>query len=307
MRRFDKTAMTLPRRILPETTYFVFRRCTQRQFFLKPSPIVNQVFLYCLAVAAAITNVEVHAFIVMSNHWHAVLTDHDGRLPEFMEWLHKFVAKCLNVDLGRWENFWSNDRYSAIQLNDKADVLDKITYTLANPVNAGLVSRSRDWPGLRITPEHFTSGPIRIKRPSIFFRPNGKMPRRTCLDISVPPAFSGMSPRQFSNLIAIELHKREKLALQKLSEKGRHIMGRKKILAQSPNDSPSSNEQHRKLIPRVAAKNKWRRIEAVRRDKAFYNAYREAWRIFKTGDFDVVFPLGTYRLRQLAGDALDTS
>jgi len=61
--------MSRPRQIVPGATVFVTRRCTQRQFLLKPSRLVNQVFLYCLAYAAARHGILVHAFIVMSNHF----------------------------------------------------------------------------------------------------------------------------------------------------------------------------------------------------------------------------------------------
>ena len=41
----------MPRQILPGSTYLITRRCTQRQFLLKPSPLTNQVIAYCYAIA----------------------------------------------------------------------------------------------------------------------------------------------------------------------------------------------------------------------------------------------------------------
>jgi hypothetical protein len=38
-------------------------------FFLRPSALTNQIVTYCLALAAHVANVEVHAVCVMSNHW----------------------------------------------------------------------------------------------------------------------------------------------------------------------------------------------------------------------------------------------
>ena len=60
--------MTLPRRVLPGDTCLVTRRCTQRQFLLKPSEAVREVFLFCLAHAAARYDVQVHACLVLSDH-----------------------------------------------------------------------------------------------------------------------------------------------------------------------------------------------------------------------------------------------
>jgi hypothetical protein len=59
--------MTAPRQILPGRIYLVTRRCLLRHFFLRPGPVVNQVFAYVLALAAQRYGVQVHAFCVLSN------------------------------------------------------------------------------------------------------------------------------------------------------------------------------------------------------------------------------------------------
>jgi putative transposase len=43
--------MPLPREVLPGRTYMITRRCTQRQFLLRPDSATNNAFMYCLAVA----------------------------------------------------------------------------------------------------------------------------------------------------------------------------------------------------------------------------------------------------------------
>jgi hypothetical protein len=44
--------MTQPREVLSGQFYLLTRRCTQRQFLLRPDPETNNAFPYCLAVAA---------------------------------------------------------------------------------------------------------------------------------------------------------------------------------------------------------------------------------------------------------------
>ena len=51
----------------------VTRRCAQGQFLLRPSALVNQVFLYCMACAVECSSVQVVAFVALSNHWHAIV------------------------------------------------------------------------------------------------------------------------------------------------------------------------------------------------------------------------------------------
>ncbi len=65
-------------------------------------------------------------------------------------------------------------------------------------------------------------------------------------------------------------------------------------MAQDPFDSPRSHAPRRKISPRVAAKNKWRRIEALARNKQWLADYREAMRQYNAGNRDAVFPYGTY-------------
>jgi hypothetical protein len=52
------------------------------------------------------------------------------------------------------------------------------------------------------------------------------------------------------------------------------------------------------LSPRVAARSKWSRIEALLRNRAFRDAYTAARASFASGIRDVIFPAGTYWLRR---------
>ena len=132
--------MTAPRQVLPGTTYLVTRRCSERRLFLRPSALTNGIFLYVLAVAARRHRVLVHAFCVLSNHYHLLVTDPDARLPAFMQYLDSLVARATNASLGRWEGFWSSAAsYSAVSHDSTDDIVRKAAYVIANPVSAGLV------------------------------------------------------------------------------------------------------------------------------------------------------------------------
>jgi putative transposase len=287
--------------IKPGSTFLLTRRITQRQFLLKPTFLTKMIFAFCLALAAIKTGVLIHAFCVMSNHWHAVVTDLEGRLPEFIEWVHKFVAKCMNAKLGRWENLWSSDHCSVVLLTDPADIINKIVYVDGNPVSAELVASAGQWPGLISRPSDYTAGPVMIDRPGIFFREDGTVPRQVPLELVVPPAFAEMSPQEFRQLVERELHTKENNIKRRLSREKRRVLDVRKILAQSEYDSPRTYAPHRGLNPRLAAIDPWRRLETIRRLKSFVIAYREAMEQFKAGVHDVVFPPGTYWMKRFGG------
>jgi len=286
--------MSLPRQILPGSTYLLSRRCTQRQFLLKPTKLTTQIFMYVLAVAAENTGVLLHAVCVLSNHWHAVVTDPEGRLPDFMCHVNKFVAKAVNASLGRWENLFATEQPSAVRLERPEDVIDKMLYTLLNPVDSCLVPHAEQWPGLR-----GFEGERNVERPVGYFRPDGSMPRRIKLKFE-PPPHAVEDPSFYASF-------KKRLALEgkqlraKNAKNRRKYLGYRNIMKQSVYDRPKSAEPRRDLSPRVACQHKWLRIEALCRVKEFIDAYREAYARWKMGIRDAVFPYGTYALSRLAG------
>ncbi len=288
--------MTVPRQVLPGTTYLVTRRCAQRQFLLKPSKVTNAVFLYLLAVAARRFGVEVHAFCVLSNHFHLVVTDPCAQLPAFHQFLDALLARALNASLGRWETFWAPNSYSAVTLTSPSDILDKAAYVLANPVAAGLVRAGRLWPGLWSAPEWIGGEALEVHRPKLFFDEKGVLPERASLRLTPPAGFT--SAEAFRDELAAALSERE--ARASLDTPGGFV-GVARVLAQKATGRPAPGEPRRALNPRVAAKDKWKRIEALGRLVTFIRSYRSAWAARRAGRPNVTFPLGTYLLRVLHG------
>ncbi len=289
--------MTAPRQVLPGTTYLVTRRGAQRQLLLTPSPSTNAIFLYVLALAAHRFGVLVHGFCVMSNHYHLVVTDPDARLPAFGQYLDSLVARAVNASLGRWESFWAPSSYSAVALSTPEDVLDKAAYVLANPVAAGLVRHAREWPGVWSPPEAIGGAAVPARRPETFFRKNGYLPESINLELSAPPGFD--SAEQFRVLLTDAVHAREAAH----GADARSFVGAARVRAQSPWARPNGGERRRTMNPRVAARDKWRRLETLSRLATFLGEYRQAWRVWTSGVRDVVFPAGTYAMRVAHGVA----
>ncbi len=287
--------MTAPRQILPGTTYLVTRRCSERRFFLRPSESTNAIFGYLLALAATRYDIRVHAYCVLSNHFHLVVTDPGARLPEFHRYLDGLVARAMNCALGRWESFWDPDSYSAVRLETSAAVLEKIVYVLANPVAAGLVRCGHEWPGLWSGPERMGGAPLVFERPSGFFRENGAMPDFATLQIDAPPGSE--SPASVREWLVRALREEEDRCAAQLATTGRSFLGPSRIVAQMPHARPAPDEARRNRSPRVAARNKWKRIEALFRLAEFAGEYRDALARWKAGVRDVVFPYGTWHMR----------
>jgi putative transposase len=292
--------MSLARPILSGTCYRVTRRCSQRRFLMRPDGDTTNAFLYCLAYAAARTGVGIVFFIACSNHWHSGIIDHQGRLPEFLECFHKFFAKHQNARFGRWENFWASEQTSVVQLVGPEDVLAKAAYAVSNPVKDNLVETASDWVGASSWPAHLDDRPLVAFRPRHYFRADGPMPEEIAFSLAQPPGFEQLGQAAFAELLQAKVRHVESLAAQRRAQTGTAVLGMRAVLEQRVGDRPKAREPRRRLSPRVACRNVWRRIEALMRNRQFLVAYRAARDLLAAG-VEAVFPAGCYWLRRFAG------
>lgn len=289
--------MTLPRRVLPNSTYLVTRRCLRRRFLLRPDRALNTLFLYCLAVAADRYGVAIHGFCVMSNHYHLVLTDMRGELPVFMGWLNSQLAKRIK-QLRAWDEVvWEpNVHYSAVELEGQAEVLDKIVYTLLNPVSAELVEQPADWPGAISTLPMLRRGKLEVKRPEARFRKT--LPELIALSLTPAPCFT--NEEQYLSALESLLDRRTRRLQGHRSKRGRRVLGRRHVL-QTPFSARSTTPKERfGRSPTFSAltRGAWQR--AVKRLRAFRAAYRRAYQAWRSGVSEVEFPAGTWWLTRCA-------
>ncbi|WP_052554962.1 transposase [Enhygromyxa salina] len=279
--------MTLPRPIVPGRTYLITRRCSERRFFLRPTSEITQIFEYALAHAAADHNIELHAFVAMSNHYHLVATDPDGNLPAFQRDLNSLLARAINRAIGRKQSVWDSDSYNAVHLLEPESVLEKMAYTILNPVRARLVGRAVDWQGATSVGMGWEQVRV-IRRPTKFFREERDMPKEVTLHLTPPP---DTNPVEVQSRIAEGIARGEHE-----SKADGPPLGMRKVLAQSHNSSPDSVEPFGALKPRFAARCAELRALAVSEYRRWVDSYRAALALFNQGQRDVEFPLGTYRM-----------
>jgi putative transposase len=286
------------RSVYERSFYMITRRCTQRQFLLRPDAETNNSFRYCLGEAALRYGIDVILPSAMSNHHHTVVFDRWGRINEFVEHFHKMFAKCQNAFRGRWENLWSSEPVCKVKAINQRDVLAKIVYAATNPVKDFLVDTVAHWPGVNGLFALLHDKPLHGTRPKHFFREEGVMPAEVTLRLVIPPELG--DPDEIRRILKERVAKVEKHFQQRRERSGRRVVGRSRILRQAWHESPTSVEPRRTLRPRIAAKNTWARIETLHRDRQFlrdYNAARKAWLVGEPA----IFPSGTYWLRRFAG------
>jgi hypothetical protein len=282
----------------------ITRRCSERRFFLRPDSETNNAFIYCLAVAAQKYGIEVIFTTTMSNHHHTGVVDVEGRLPDFLAHFHKLIAKHQNALRGRWENMWAVEQTSAVELVEPEDIFEKMVYAFANPVAAQLVEKARHWPGVSSLAATIADRALEARRPHTFFRPDGDMPASISLPLHLPATLAPISRAEFVSQLRQRIEEAEIEAAAARKRSGRRIVSRAAVRRQHWNDNPRSLESKRRLDPRVACKNTWRRIEALARNKTWLDAYRRARDSLLQGTA-TAFPPGTFWLRRYAGVSCD--
>ena len=293
--------MTVARAIVPGATYLITRRCVLRRFYLRPGHDTNRILRYCLARAARRTGVVVHAVCWMSNHGHLVVTDVDGRLPEFCEWLFRTIAQCIKGVHGIRENVWSDGSYSAVRLETEEAIVDKIAYVIANPVTAGLVRQARQWPGVVSRPSDLYGADHGGERPSEWFHES--QDESAQIMMSAPPCFEGRVD-VLVTAVRDMVAEREKLAAAELRRTGRRVVGAERVLEVDPFHAPSTVEVERVRNPVFAAVAAAARRAAVRALRDWRRAYADAWLQWRAGDHAAVFPHGTWWMRVFANAAV---
>lgn len=290
-------SMTTARPVIPGQFLFINRRCVQRQFLLRPDEETNNAFTYLLGEAAQRFGLDVILSQMMSNHHHTAAYDPHGNHVEFREHLHKLMAKSQNALRGRWESMWSNEEPCVVEIVSAEALLDKLVYIATNPVKDGLVDKVHHWPGPKFLTALLTGRPLRAQRPRHFFRDDGAMPDEIELELKLPEHFEGKA--EFLAELERRIADIEASCAAERMKSGRRVVGRRAVLRQSWRDSPTSHEPRRNLRPRVAERDKWLRIAALQRNKAWHEDYQHARLLWLAG-FDVEFPYGTYWLRRFA-------
>jgi putative transposase len=291
--------MTAPRQVIAGRTNILTRRCTQRQFLLRPDKRVEQLFLYCLAEAAQRFGVTLHGWIAMSNHEHVVARDNRGNFPEFVAHLNKMIAKALNSYWGRRENFWSSEQPSVVHLVQANDRFEKLIYTLVNPVAAHLVERAQDWPGATSLQQNLSGQSRTIKRPLGFFREDGPMPEEVTLRIERPEGFEDLTDEEWATRVMTAVRAAEQRAQAERRASNavqRRVVGRKAVLRARHTDTARRVESGRELEPHLACRNSERRRLELAELVRFRKTYSDARHRWCAGDRAALFPAGTYKI-----------
>ena len=294
--------MTRPRIVDPGATLALSRRTTRRHFLLHPDEAreMEQIYWYCLAHAANLHGVVVHAACLMSTHAHEVITDVRGVYPKFLETFHRNLAVCTK-SLRGWPEEVFNKRSSGVHALLTPDaVIESIAYLISNPVAAGAVRYAKDWPGAQTLPQHVGTRVIRVKRPTHYFdADHAKWPEELELRLEMPVALElDYGPELARQRIAERVRDKQHQAWNEAKRTGRSFVGPRRLLKVLHTRRAKSYEVFGSLNPQFAAAgHRGAARQAVTRLRAFKAQYQQALQKWMAGDRNACFPEGTWWMR----------
>lgn len=136
-----------PRRATGGLVYHVMNRGARRLPLFESDPDYRM-FLMVLREAQTRVPLRLLSYVLMPNHWHLVLwPDQDDQLSRFMAWATGTHARRWHLDhRSTGSGTIYQGRYKAIPVKDDFHFLIVCRYVERNPVAAGFVRRSTDWP-----------------------------------------------------------------------------------------------------------------------------------------------------------------
>jgi REP element-mobilizing transposase RayT len=275
--------MSRPLRFIPEHSLVeITTRTIQGRLLLTPSSELNDLVLGVIGKAQHTYGMTIHAFVVVSNHAHFLLSPTSAQqLARFMQFVNANMAK----EAGRlydWpERFWSR-RYRAIPVVDDRAAHARIRYQMSHGAKEGLVAAAGDWPGpnciaalthgdlLRGT-WHDRSAEYRARAAGKGIKP-GKF--TTIFDVKLMPlpcVLDRTADQQQAHYrrVAREI---DAAAHATNQEKGRTPLGVEKILAQNPHHRPKAPD--RSPAPLVHAYDDKKRDEYLHAYRVFVINFR---------------------------------
>jgi putative transposase len=105
----------------------------------------RRIFLDVLAGVQARYNWTVHAYCLMTNHYHLLVETPDANLAQGMRQLNGVYTQRFNRIYHRTGHVFQG-RYKAILVQKENYLLELARYVVLNPVRAGMVSTPGEWP-----------------------------------------------------------------------------------------------------------------------------------------------------------------
>lgn len=156
----------MPRRKLirqAQFPYHAYIRTSNKDWFNIPLYEVWEICFESLLKANQKVPVQIHAFVLMSNHYHMVLSTPDSNIDKFMECFNKDLSQKIKKHNGSINHKFAN-RYKWTIIDSTKYLYNIYRYLYQNPVRARLCEKCIDYPysSLRFSQKQFIQLKIEV-------------------------------------------------------------------------------------------------------------------------------------------------
>jgi len=296
----------------PQYTQLTTSRCCRSALWFVNNKELEERIHAFLAKYVEKYGVKLYAFRLVGNHYHLLADFPLSNSAHFHRDFNARVAESVRLLVSNYESgSLFERRYSSQALPTDEDRLDYFFYVVLQPVSSGQCTKISEYPG-RCS---FADAVGKKEREYKYFaygeyqtalanKPNTKRKnfwRSYKLKFERLPGFEALSSEGYEEFMHTELERRRVQAIRELlKEKPRLKFRTKAQLRQvRPGSRPRTTKTGTKR-PLVLTKSQ----EARKSFLGYYfntvGKYREVCEKYKEGDFEVIFPPGTYRPPGLA-------
>lgn len=127
-----------------EFPYHITARCINREWFNVPMDKVWKIFCEELTRSHDVHNLQIHSFVLMSNHFHLIASTPEANISQAM---HQFMYRSSKslTRLGNRINQTFAGRHYKCVLQEHSYFMNAYKYNYRNPVAAGLCSQVEEY------------------------------------------------------------------------------------------------------------------------------------------------------------------
>jgi putative transposase len=125
--------------------YHVTARTNNQAWFQLPMTKVWDIFQNQLFFIHHAYGIQIHAFVLMTNHFHLLISDPDGNLSKALRWLMTETSREINA-LQKSKNHLYGQRHYRTLISSSHYFLHAYKYVYRNPIEAGACNSAEEYP-----------------------------------------------------------------------------------------------------------------------------------------------------------------
>ncbi|MCM2352657.1 MAG: transposase [Pseudobdellovibrio sp.] len=127
-----------------DAPYHITARSNNKEFFYIALAELWKIFMECFNQAQEQYSCKLHAFVLMSNHYHLLISTPHSNIDEVMHYIQREVARRANKLSARVNHFFGG-RYKWSVVNTENYYWNAVKYIFRNPVRADLCQRVENY------------------------------------------------------------------------------------------------------------------------------------------------------------------